>query len=226
VEKGLIPLNESLHERMHAHEVRRQEILVEIARLRHQKEMPLAKLSKKHITAFCTALKELFQEKASDFGKEYLRLLLDEIRVTKKEVHLQGSHAALASALSCGSNSGFKKVPRFDQYWLPVCNPLHNRSLSPAVNQKPSISTCYQRSGRSRRTGSGIKSHFRSWCHQGTALPVVELSQFMPQNGDGHECRIPFVIQNLGSRRFPMSTVRRSPDIRWKTRNRVRSYLG
>jgi len=125
VEKGLIPLNESLHERMHAHEVRRQEILVEIARLRHQKEMPLAKLSKKHITAFCTALKELFQEKASDFGKEYLRLLLDEIRVTKKEVHLQGSHAALASALSCGSNSGFKKVPRFDQYWLPSADSNH-----------------------------------------------------------------------------------------------------
>ena len=124
-----------------------------------------------------------------------------------------------------------KKPPSGDERavficWLPMCNPLHNRSLSPAVNRKPSISTCYQRSGRSRRTGSGIKSHFRSWCHQGTALPVVELSQFMPQNGDGHECRIPFVIQNLGSRRFPMSTVRRSPDIRWKTRNRVRSYLG
>ena len=33
--------------------------------------------------------------------------------------------------------------------WLPVCNPLHNRSLSPAVNRKPSISTGYQRSGRS-----------------------------------------------------------------------------
>jgi len=34
--------------------------------------------------------------------------------------------------------------------WLPMCNPLHNRSLSPAVNRRPSISTGYQRSGRSR----------------------------------------------------------------------------
>ena len=33
--------------------------------------------------------------------------------------------------------------------WVPECNPLHNRSLSPAVNRKPSISTGYQRSGRS-----------------------------------------------------------------------------
>lgn len=35
------------------------------------------------------------------------------------------------------------------EVWLPVCNPLHNRSLSPAVNRKPSIATGYQRSGRS-----------------------------------------------------------------------------
>jgi site-specific DNA recombinase len=40
---------------------------------------------------------------------------------------------------------------RFQTFkWLPVCNPLHNRSLSPAVNRKLSISTGYQRSGRSR----------------------------------------------------------------------------
>ena len=44
--------------------------------------------------------------------------------------------------------------------WLPVCNPLHNRSLSPAVNRKPSISTGYQRSGGSRRTGSGVDPDF------------------------------------------------------------------
>ena len=45
-------------------------------------------------------------------------------------------------------------------YWLPVCNPLHNRSLSLAVNRKPSISTDYQRSGRSRRGRSGVDPDF------------------------------------------------------------------
>ncbi|GAB6909485.1 putative Resolvase domain [Desulfosarcina cetonica] len=34
--------------------------------------------------------------------------------------------------------------------WLPVCNPLHNHSLSLAVNRSPSISTGYQRSGLRR----------------------------------------------------------------------------
>lgn len=42
------------------------------------------------------------------------------------------------------------KAPGFGVSWLPVCNPRHNRSLSPTVNRKTSISTSYQRSGRFR----------------------------------------------------------------------------
>ena len=125
VEKGFLPLNASLHERVHKHEARRQEILMELARLRHQKEMPVARLSKKNITAFCIALKEMLLDRTSHFGKEYLRMLLDEIRVIKKEVHLRGSYAALASALSVGSNRGFNKVPSFVPYWLPSADSNH-----------------------------------------------------------------------------------------------------
>ena len=227
VEKGLLPMDETLTTRANKIQAQRQALLVEIAGLRRLKQMPLDALGEKKVQAFTTVLRERLIEKDRTFSKNYLKLLVDEIRYLDKQLVMKGSYTALARMVG-ESKKGTPQngVPSFGLGWLPVCNPLHNRSLSPAVNQKPSISTCYQRSGRSRRTGSGIKSHFRSWCHQGTALPVVELSQFMPQNGDGHECRIPFVIQNLGSRRFPMSTVRRSPDIRWKTRNRVRSYLG
>jgi hypothetical protein len=38
----------------------------------------------------------------------------------------------------------------FESKWLHVCNPVHNRSLSPAVNRTPSIVMGYQRSDRSR----------------------------------------------------------------------------
>ncbi len=151
VEKGFIPLNESLHERVHRHEARRQEILIELARLRDRKERPVSMLTKKHVAAFCAAaLKEKLQDKGSHFGKEYLRVLLDEIQVVKKEVHLKGSYAALAGALSMGLNRGLGGGAQIRPSWLPVCNPLHNRSLSPAVNRKPSISIGYQRADRSR----------------------------------------------------------------------------
>jgi len=130
VEKGFLPLNDSLHERVHKHEVRKQEILTEMARLRHEKEMPITRFSKKNIGAFCKALKDMLLDRTSHFGKEYLRLLLNEVRVIKNEVHLQGSYAALASALSVGSNRGFDKVPTFDPYWLRVCNLFYNSPIS------------------------------------------------------------------------------------------------
>jgi site-specific DNA recombinase len=125
VEKGLFTLNESLHERVHRHEARRQEILTELARLRHQKEMPVTKLSKKNIMSFCCALKEMLLDRTSQFGKQYMRLLLDEIRVIKKEVHLRGSYAALASALSSGSSRALNTVPSFVPYWLPSADSNH-----------------------------------------------------------------------------------------------------
>ena len=125
VEKGFLPLNSSLQERSHRHEVRRQEILVELASLRRQKEMPMTKLGKKHIAAFCAALKERLCDKASNFGKEYLKLLVNEIRVDKKEVHLSGSYSALASALSISTKPTLETVPSFVPIWLP--NPDSNQ---------------------------------------------------------------------------------------------------
>ncbi len=125
VEKGFLPLNESLHERVHRHEARRQEILIELARLRDQKDRPISKLTKKHVAAFCAALKEKLQDKESRFGKEYLRVLLDEIRLVKKEVHLKGSYAALAGALSMGANQGSGLGAQIRPSWLPSADSNH-----------------------------------------------------------------------------------------------------
>jgi hypothetical protein len=51
------------------------------------------------------------------FAKEYLRLLVDGIRVEEKQVAMRGSYAALASAVG-GINPGCA-VPRFGLDWLP-----------------------------------------------------------------------------------------------------------
>jgi len=66
--------------------------------------------------------------------------------------------------------------------WLPVCNPFHNRSLSPAVNRSPSISTGYQRAGRSRLGGSGVELDFTITLPDAdVASRVVGLSQIVSQ---------------------------------------------
>lgn len=138
VEKGFLPMDATLQERAHRHQARRQEILMELASLRWQKETPLDKLGVRHIAAFCTAIRAKFLDRESNFGKEYLKLLVNDIRVVKKEVHLTGSYASMAGALCMSTKPGsFDGVPSFDLGWLPMCNPFHNRSRSPAVNRKP-----------------------------------------------------------------------------------------
>ena len=52
------------------------------------------------------------------FAKEYLRLLVREIRVNKREVQITGSYAALAQA-AAGNPADFMGVPRFAPKWLP-----------------------------------------------------------------------------------------------------------
>ena len=81
--------------------------------------MPLAALSRKQIGAFYAALKDRLFDRASNFGKEYLRLLVDEIKVVKKEVHLSGSYSALAGALCMGTKHELAAVPGFGLNWLP-----------------------------------------------------------------------------------------------------------
>ncbi|MBI4194292.1 MAG: hypothetical protein HY526_04355 [Betaproteobacteria bacterium] len=56
---------------------------------------------------------------ACSADKEYLRLLVDEIRVEKKSVMLRGSHAALAHAVAETNPGTLGGVPRFAPNWLP-----------------------------------------------------------------------------------------------------------
>ena len=125
VENGFLPMDVTLKERVHKHQARRQEILTEMAGLRRQGEMPLSQLGPKKIEAFCKALKEKLQDRSTQFGKEYLRLLVEEIRVEGKEIRIRGNYAALAGMLD-KTKAGFPEgVPAFGRDWLP--NPDSNQ---------------------------------------------------------------------------------------------------
>lgn len=119
VELGMLPMGNSLKERAHKHQARRQEVLTEMAGLRRQKEMPISQLGPKKIDAFCKALKQRLQDKGTNFGKEYLRLLVDEIKVEGKEVRLRGSYGAVAGLLNKTKAGSLERVPTFGGSWLP-----------------------------------------------------------------------------------------------------------
>jgi hypothetical protein len=55
----------------------------------------------------------------SEFGKRYLRLLVEEIRVEGESVVMRGSYAALAQAMGTKNLGASPEVPRFGPGWLP-----------------------------------------------------------------------------------------------------------
>ena len=112
IEKGLLKLDDTLRDRTHKLQVRRQDILTEMAGLKTQTALPASLLRQKHIEAFTRALRvKLLGNRA--FAKEYLRLLVDEIRVNKRDVKLTGSYDALASAVVQTKMGTLAAVPRF-----------------------------------------------------------------------------------------------------------------
>lgn len=117
IETGVIKLDDVLRERTDKLQAKRQAILAKIAGLKTQNTLPDNLLKQKHIDAFTKVLREKLLESGT-FAKEYLRLLVDEIRVNKKDVKLSGSYGAIAQAVA-GNLGDSHGVPRFAPRWLP-----------------------------------------------------------------------------------------------------------
>jgi site-specific DNA recombinase len=100
VEKGLLSTDSILQERAHRLSAERQAILTEIAGIRRQQAIPDQTLTDRNIEVFCGTLRSKLLNKKSNFGKGYLKLLVDEIRVEGREVKIRGRYSALAQAVS------------------------------------------------------------------------------------------------------------------------------
>ena len=81
--------------------------------------MPLSKIKSKNIEKFCTTLKARLKDKTQKFGKDYLRLLVDEIKIKGKEIYLKGSYSALTGSLLNKKVDTLHRVPTFFSPWLP-----------------------------------------------------------------------------------------------------------
>jgi site-specific DNA recombinase len=126
VERGLLPMDGTLTKRAHELQARRDAVLLEIASLERERQLPAELLSSGRVKAFCAALRAKMRDPRSEFGKRYLRLLVEEIRVEGRSVVMRGNHAALAQVVAAKNLSGEETVPRFGLGWLPIkdSNPL------------------------------------------------------------------------------------------------------
>ena len=113
----MLKLDDMLRQRTDKLQVQRQAILTDIARLKTRATVPANVLQQKHIDAFTRLVREKLLQNGA-FAKEYLRLLVREIRVNKREVQITGSYGALAQAVAA-TPGDFMGVPRFAPKWLP-----------------------------------------------------------------------------------------------------------
>ena len=117
IEKGVIRIDDTLRDRTEQLQQTRQTILTAVGALKSRTALPTDVLQQKHIDAFTKLLRaKLFEHRP--FAKEYLRLLVDDIRVSGSEIKLTGTYAGLAQAV--GQNAGNRRpVPTFAPKWLP-----------------------------------------------------------------------------------------------------------
>ena len=111
-------MNDSLNRHSHKLQARRQEILTSIAGFKRRQQMPLDLFRAKNINVFTKALRTKLLDRDSSFGREYLRLLISEIRIEENTAKITGSYVALASAVSENNRDTLGRVPRFVPIWL------------------------------------------------------------------------------------------------------------
>ena len=73
----------------------------------------------RNIDGLCKALRLKLPDRESGFGKEYIKLLVDEIGVGEKRVDIRGSYLALAQAIGTKKLGRPEWVPSFGDVWLP-----------------------------------------------------------------------------------------------------------
>ena len=99
VEKGLLPLADSLQQRAQKLKARREKILLEMAALKRQQAMLLNVIHPKKLDVFAKAMRKILLERRGATDKACLRLLVSEICTKRNQTEISGSYAALASAV-------------------------------------------------------------------------------------------------------------------------------
>ena len=117
VESGTLPNDATLADRAHKLKARREELLTQIAGIRREAEIPDTLISPKNVRAFCGALRKRLNDPASGFGKQYLRLLVKDVRITGKEIRMRGSYEALGHAIAKNDLGTPEGVPSFIPEW-------------------------------------------------------------------------------------------------------------
>ena len=117
VAEGTVTDGQSIKRKLTALESKRTEFLRLLGEARRKTQMPPQALSNAQIERFGTALRKLLADGPIGFRKAYLDLIVDEITVSREQVTITGSKAALAAAAIHGQSASPEEVRSFERKW-------------------------------------------------------------------------------------------------------------
>ncbi len=129
IETGALPVaDQSIRSRLDRLKAEREAQLVELAGIKRVQIAPVEKITQQQIGLFCQVLRDrLLVDKV--FAKQYLRVLLRDIRITAMgEAVMSGDYAELAQTV-LEMKKGTESVPSFIRIWRPhgESNPGYRR---------------------------------------------------------------------------------------------------
>ena len=116
VEKGLLPMDDTLASRAARLKARRESLLRDIDGAGKTTQTPLDLLSPATMEAFSRVMRQRLLDRSSGFPKRYLHELVSEITFDGEVVRMQGRNAALLAA-AAGKKMGTARVPTSSIGW-------------------------------------------------------------------------------------------------------------
>ena len=111
VEKGLLPLDETLSSRADKLRARREIVLRDLDTARQSRETPLDMLSPATMDAFAKVMRRRLLDTSTGLPKRYLQELVTEITFDGQVVRMQGRNAALLAAAAQRKMGSAAAVP-------------------------------------------------------------------------------------------------------------------
>ncbi len=146
IEKGVIALDATLQIRINRLKDERERVLAEMALL--QREKPSARnLSTKQVAYACQRMREMLLDSNSGYGKQLLRLLVSEIRVSPEKATPIGGTTALNEVVQGMKPGTSTEVPRFITNWCgwrgsnprPLASEANTLSTELQPQQRPAL---------------------------------------------------------------------------------------
>jgi site-specific DNA recombinase len=117
VEKGILPMDDTLTARAQKLKAKREAVLIELAGVRRSKEVPAAMLTAAHVESFGSVLRARLKAGGGSFPKRYLRQFVSEIRFDGSRLTMTGKKQALMAA-ALEQKAGGTMVPTSSHGWL------------------------------------------------------------------------------------------------------------